>query len=228
MSGTFGTPNESVTDAVTRLLPRLRSWLAVEILKAIGGTDVIVSGGGSGAVTVGVVAAGTTGGQVATNRFKPGTEIQVKMKNTAATDRYVAVLSIGSAGNLRVLFPYYDAPEEAARVAPGQELSLPEPGVRFPLSTTLGSLEILVLASGKPVRDALRVLREVADRGGVSSSRSISPRGMQGEDALGVMSVLLGNIDQNTRSDINVVSDVKAVDARQITVISTAIEVVPG
>lgn len=228
LGGTFGVPGESITDAVNRLLPRFRSWLAVEILKAIGGTDVIVSGGNSGGTTVEVLAAGTTGGQVATNQFKPGTEIQLKLRNTTASDRYVAVLAIGSAGNLRVLYPYFDAPEEAARVSPGRELILPEPGVRFPLSKTPGGLEILVLSSGKPIRDALRALFTIATRGGVSSSRSIAPTPMRGEDALDAMSALIGNIDRNTRSDISVVSDVQAVDAKQITVISTAIEVVPG
>ncbi|EKQ71290.1 caspase family protein [Leptolyngbyaceae cyanobacterium JSC-12] len=228
LNGTFGEPGESATEAVTRLLPRLRSWLAVEILKTIGGTDGIITGGNSSGITVEVTAAGTTGGRVAPNQFKPGTEIQIKLRNSNPSDRYVAVLAIGSAGNLRVLFPYFDAPEEAARVFAGREYTLPEPGVRFPLSQTPGGLEILVLASGKPVRDALLALRDIAARGGVSSSRSISPQPMQGEDAIATMTALLGSIDRNTRSDISVASDVQAVDTRQITVSSTAIEVVPG
>ena len=227
LTATFNEPGEKIVDAINRLTPRFQSLLAAEILRAIGGLDV-VTGGQSTSVAMQVKSTGKSGGQVRGNQFKPGTEIQIQVKNNTQRDLFVGVVSIGSAGNLRVLFPYWDAPDDRARVAPGQELTLPEDGVTFPLSKTPGALEVITFASVQPIRTALAALRTIGERGGVSSGRGVSPTPMRGDDALTAMDALLGNVDRNTRSDIDVSAQVRGVDTAQFSMVSTLIEVVPS
>jgi hypothetical protein len=87
----------------------------------------------------------------------------------------------------------------------------------------------MVLASADSVRDAVKALKEIGARGrGVSSSRGFAPEPLRGDEAVDVVGALLGNIDKNTRSDIGVSRDVRAVDANRYAVISTTVEVVPG
>lgn len=226
LAATFDQPGESVTDAVGRLAPRLQAFLAAEVLKAIGGVDV-VKGQSAKGLSVAVKPTGKTGRQVAPNRFVPGTQIQIEITNNSDRDLFVSVISIGDAGRMRVLFPYIDFAEGRERVAQGQTLTTPEAGVNFPLGAP-GMLEIMVLSSAESLRDALKALKEIGVRGGVSSSRSPSPEALPGQDAINVVEALLGNINNNTRSDIPVTRDVQAVDANRFSVISTTIEVVPS
>jgi hypothetical protein len=225
LTATFNQPNETLSDAISRLKPRLQSLLAAAILKAMGGVDIATANQTTN-LEVNIVPTGTTGGRVRANQFQPGTEIQIKVKNKGQDDLFVAVVSIGSAGNLRVLFPYFDAADDRARVSSQQELTVPEAGVVFPLSQTPGAVEIMVLSSTRPISDALQALKTIATRGGVSSTRGISSSPMGGEDALEVMGALLGNLDQNTRSDIEAKAEIRAVDTTQFSLVSTLIEVV--
>ncbi|MDX2229911.1 MAG: caspase family protein [Leptolyngbyaceae cyanobacterium bins.349] len=226
LAATFDQAGESVTDAVARLAPRLKSFLAAEVLKAIGGVDV-VGGSQSRGLKVEVKSTGQTGRQVAPNRFIPGTQIEIQITNNSDRDLFVSVISIGDAGRMRVLFPYVEFAEGRERIPKGETLRTPEKGVDFPLGGP-GMLEIMVLSSPDSLRDALKALKEIGARGGVSSSRGISPNPLTGEDAIDVMGALLGNIDQRTRSDIIPTTSNPVVDATRYAVISTTIEVVPG
>jgi len=226
LAATFDQPGESIADAVARLAPRLKSFLAAEVLKAIGGVD-LVKGSQAKGLSVSIKSTGKTGRQVAVNRFVPGTEIQIEITNNSDRDLFVAVLSIGDAGRMRVLFPYVDFAEGRERIAKGETLKTPEPQVNFPLGAP-GLLEIMVLSSPESLRDALKALKEIGARGGVSSSRGTSPDPLRGEDAVDMVGALLGNIDRNTRSDVMPTTNNAVVDATRYAVISTTIEVVPG
>lgn len=234
LAATFDQPGESATDAVARLANRLKAFLAAEVLKAIGGVDVVK--GQQGGLSVNVKSTGQTGRQVAPNRFVPGTQIQIEITNNSARDLFVSVLSIGDAGRMRVLFPYVDninnvdntnIAEGRERISKGETLKIPESGVNFPLGAP-GLLEIMVLSSPESLRDALKALKEIGARGGVSSSRSPSREALRGDDAVDVVGALLSNIDRNTRSDIIPTTNNAVVDATRYAVISTTIEVVPG
>ncbi len=163
LTATFAQPGESATEAVTRLAPRLKAFLAAEVLKAIGGVDV-VKGAQVNGLSVKVQATGKTGRQVALNRFVPKTEIQIEITNNSDRDLFVAVLSIGDAGRMRVLFPYVDFAEGRERIPQGETLKIPEPGVNFPLRAP-GLLEIMVLSSPESLRDAFKALKEISARG---------------------------------------------------------------
>jgi hypothetical protein len=129
-----------------------------------------------------------------------------------------------------VLFPYsedYDSVEEKARLLPGKKLSLPESSVNFTLSADPGTIEILVFSSRKPIRDAMKGLKDISARGdgGVSSRGGIS-RAMDGDDAIDTVGTLLGDIDRNSRADVNVGTNVLGVSVNQFALISTVIRVV--
>ena len=225
-AATFAQSGESSAAAVARLAPRLKAFLAAEVLRAIGGVDV-VKGQQQKGLSVTVKSTGQTGRQVAPNRFVPGTRIQIEITNNSDRDLFVSVLSIGDAGRMRVLFPYVDFAEGRERIPQGETLKTPESGVHFPLGAP-GLLEIMVLSSPESLRDALKALKEIGARGGVSSSRSLSREPLRGEDAVDVVGALLGNIDRNTRSDVVPTTDNAVVDATRYAVTSTTIEVVPN
>jgi Caspase domain/Domain of unknown function (DUF4384) len=230
MTATFDLPGEAIADSVERLRPRIQSLLATLVLKAMGGIDAGTNGR-SRTLTVKVESTGQTGRQINATQFAPGTQIRVRVKNTGADPVYVGVVSIGGGGNLRVLFPYfedYDSAEEKARLRPGKELTLPEKDVVFPLSKSPGPVEILVFTSRAPIRDALKGLKEIArsGRGGVASRGGISREAMAGTDAVDTFGALLGDIDRNTRSDIDVQASVRGVGVNQFTLVSTVIQVV--
>jgi hypothetical protein len=230
MTATFGiSSTETISDGIDRLKSRIQSLLAAMVLKTMGGIDT-GSNGRQQALTVRVESTGETGRQISATQFAPQTKIRIRVQNTSDRPLYVGVLSIGSAGNLRVLYPYYDefdGAEEKARLLPGKELSLPDPKVNFNLSATPGAVEILVFSSKSPIRDALRGLKEISrsGRGGISSRSAISREPMAGGDAVDTLGALLGDIDRNTRSDIGVEPSVRAVSVNQFALVSMVVQV---
>lgn len=226
LTATFRETNEGIEDAIARLIQPLKTFLAKEILNAIGGVDV-ASGVRPAGLSVRVDAI-KPGGQVGANRFKPETPYQVTIRNNGDKSLYVAAISIGSAGRLRFLYPPSEAmdnvSEDSARIGTGEEKVVKG----WQTGKLPGTVEVMVISSEQPVYDALKALKAIAARGrGVSSSRGPSSAPATGEDALEAMSALLGDLDRNTRSDsVPVSRDVKGVATRQISVISTPIEVV--
>lgn len=218
---TFGsTDQEMVAAAIDRLRPRLKSLLAGRILQLAVGSD----GAKRLNVATAVVPAGGATAMAAT-RFKTGTNIQVKVRNAEQRNLYMAVLVIGSSGKITVLYPYWEAPEDAALLKPGQELAVPQAGdsYEFGLKGSGGFLEVMTIASTKPLRDALKGIQAIA-RGRGIGTRSLVPLE---EDSLAVVGDLLGDFDRHTReADIEVKGNVRAVDATQMTAISTLIQVV--
>ncbi len=235
MTATFGIPGESIADSIDRLRPRIQSFLATMILKTMGGIDT-GSSRRNQVLNVQVEATGQTGRQIGLNKFQTQTPIRVRVKNTGMAPVYVGVVSIGGGGTMRVLFPYFEdfeSAEEKARLRPGAELTLPEPGVKFSLSKNSGAIEILVFSSQQPIRDALKGLKEIAGRGrgGLTGRGSLSRQSMDGEDAIDTFGALLGDVDRNTRSgrgeaDIEVTRRVRAVDVTQFSLVSTVVQVV--
>jgi hypothetical protein len=223
LAATFGDPEETIEAAIERLAPRLQAFLAAEVLKAIGGVDV-VKGGQSNGLTVDVRSTGSTGRQVAINQFIPGTQIQIQIQNTSDRDLYVSVISLGDAGRMRVLFPYVDFAEGRERLTPSQALTVPEPGINFRLGSP-GLLEIIVLSSSESLRDALKALKEIGVRGGISSSRGVSQDALSGQDSVNVVEAMLGNINRNSRSDVVTTVDNPLVDATRYRVTAITIKV---
>lgn len=234
----FGRARESVEEAIQqRLRSRLKSLLAGRILR------MLITGESSSlkvAVTIqrmNDTAATNTfssrGNQefynrqiVQTLQFKAGTNIQLQVQNNEKCTLYISAVLIDSSGNLVVLFPRdWDAPEDAALVAPGNRITVPQPtdNFEFHLREPSGTLEVLVLASVKPVRNALRGLQNIARSRNVSRGSFL---GLSEDEPVEVMKNLLEDLDEIDRASLEIIStNVQAVDITQLAAISAMIEV---
>lgn len=235
----FGRAGESVEEAIQqRLRSRLKSLLAGRIL------HMLITGESSPLkVTVKIQpvdntatskTASSRGYQefqsrqvVKTEPFKAGTTIQIQVQNNEDRNLYISAVVIDSSGNLIVLFPLdWDAPEDAALVAPKQTVSVPQPNDNFSFDLTgpSGTLEVLVLASVKLVRNALKGLKNIARSRNVNRGDAL---GLSEDEPLEVMENLLGDLDEMTRASIAITpKEVRAVDVTQLAAISAMIDVV--
>ncbi|MEH2319009.1 caspase family protein [Nostoc sp.] len=235
----FGRAGESVEEAVQqRLRTRLKSLLAGRILQ------MLVTGESStlkvttkiqsvdNTATANIVS--SRGNQEVQSRqfiqagqFQAGTNIQVQVQNHENRNLYISVVLINSSGELIVLFPRdWDAPEDSALVPSGKTITVPKPedNFKFHLRGPSGILEVLVLASVKPVRNALRGLQNIARSRNVDRG---SPLGLSEDEPVEVMESLLGDLDEMARASLDIISkEVQAVDTTQLAAISAMIEVV--
>jgi hypothetical protein len=240
VSESFGEVGESIDAAVNRLRSRLKLLLAGRVLRLIlnsdaselkvattvaplGGRGIPNSVGSRGAQEAAIVpkAISTTA-----QTLTPGTQVQVKVQNNERKNLYIGVLVIGSNGDIIVLFPAdWEASEEEALVSPGQTLIAPpeDNEFKFIVQGPSGFLELLVLASTEPLRDALRGLQQIAKGRG---TRSGDPLVLDENEPVEVMEALLGDLDRVSRAGIVVTRGVQAVDTTQLAAISAVIEVV--
>lgn len=190
--GSFGASGEAATDAILRLSAKFRSLLAARLVKLTLNTgssklNVSVSMNPEGhpeqaiaeSFTVrgvgSVEATHSTATPAVTDvrRLPLGTSIQFRLKNGEARSLYMSLLAIDPTGEISVIFPnQWTAAEDVTEVAAGQTLLVPTPSLdSFSLITQepKGMTEVLVLASTRPLRQALQALRRLAkvDRGPV-------------------------------------------------------------
>jgi hypothetical protein len=233
----FDRAGESVEEAIQqRLRSRLKSLLAARILQ------MLVTGESSPLnVTVEIKSldngvgnsVSSRGNQeffnkqvIKTEQFKAGTNIQVLVKNNEASNLYISIVLIESNGDLVVLFPLdWDAAEDAAYVASGDEIAVPKPDdkYKFRLKGPSGTMEVLVLASVKPVRNALKGLQNIARGRNVGRG---NPLGLSEDESINVIDNLLGDLDEMTRAGIDIIpKGIQAVDTKQLAAISGIIQV---
>jgi hypothetical protein len=154
-----------------------------------------------------------------------GTDIQVQVQNNHTSNLYISVLVIDSSGDMTILFPLdWDAPEEKALLAPKQTIAVPQPEdkFQFTLEGPPGTLEILVLASVQPLRNALKGLQNIAKSRGIGRG---TPAALDEDEPVNVMGNLLGDLNEHSRARI-VVRGVQSVDTTQLAAMSTMVEVV--
>ncbi|MDB9496582.1 caspase family protein [Spirulina major CS-329] len=241
IAASFGPAAEPLSTAIARLTVKLKTLLATRLLKSLVNEQASTLNVTTQLYPVGQApppqpmqgsrAAQETGQfsrlpTVAAVQFAPETTLQLRVENQEQRDLYLAVLIIMGNGDLAVLFPYWDAPEDAARIAAGQTITVPRPDdrFRFTVKGPAGFAELLILASVTPLRDALRGLNAIATQRG---TRSGNPTVLQGDDPLTMMNALLGDMDRATRSSpIKVRPRVQALDVNKFAVFSTTIEVV--
>lgn len=187
--GSFGPANESVAAAIVRLRPKLKALLAARIFKLALNTDsshldVIVSMSPEGGQSSSLVAktfptrgvgksAGTppkppAGGD--SNRLPVGTPVAFEVANQGSQPLFVSLLVIDPTGEMTVIYPNnWTASEEATRVAAGRTIRIPDPGTdAFKLVTQepRGMVEVLIVASLSPIRQALKGLQSIASQTG--------------------------------------------------------------
>ncbi|NER22671.1 MAG: DUF4384 domain-containing protein [Symploca sp. SIO1B1] len=238
----FGEVGESAEAAIMRLRPRLKQLLAGRLLQQVvnGSSSNLkvenaikpVGGRGVTAVSRGAqeAAPNSLPSLTTVQQLAPGTELKVEVTNQENRNIYMSVLVIGSNGDLVVLYPAeWEAAEDATLIAPGQTLVVPREGhVKFVVQGPSGFLELMVLASTKPLRDALKGLQTIAQERGVRSGVPMV-LGENEDETVEVMGALLGDLDQmtqETRGARSTTTQTRGVDTTQLAVISNMIEVV--
>lgn len=186
--GSFGPANESVAAAIARLKPKFKALLAARIFKLALNTDsshldVVVSmrpEGQSGSLvaktfptrgvgkTTGAAPKPAAGGDP--NRLPLGTPVAFEVANQGAEALFVSLLVIDPTGEMTVIYPNnWTASEEATRVAAGRTIRIPDPatdGFKLVTQEPRGMVEVLVVASVSPIRQALKGLQSIASQTG--------------------------------------------------------------
>ena len=176
--GAYGTPGESITEAVVRLRPKLRSLLAARMVKltlnpgssrlAISAT-MLPEGGNQLAANTFTVRGASTQAPPPTpgiEQFPLGMRMRFQVENRETRDLYLSVIVIDAAGEMTVVFPVqWNAATETTLLPAGQTMSIPDPNRdNFSLVTQepKGRVEVLIVASSNPLEKALRALQGFA------------------------------------------------------------------
>lgn len=250
----FGNTGETITEAVTRLQPKLKLLLATKVVKHTLGNS------NSSQINLTATMVAATSNQVisqiyTTRGVKKNTgtlnrpiankpinnsdssvpKLPLKMKivfqiqNNQSIQLYVSILAIDSSGEMSVLFPLEPG---NALVEPGKQISIPEPNDKFyiTISEPLGFSEALIIASSAPLRDSLERLQALNTTRGLANKRGFIT-GVTGDEFLNLTNSLLDDLDRSTRSgshveDIQLPPDVRGIDAKKLAVMSIPFEVV--
>lgn len=248
IANSFGPANESVADAVARLRSQFTVLLANRLLQLLRNTNTSkvavdvqvkpVQDGRGKPIAVTRTSRGQTtakGGNTrsaaspspTTQQVKIGSKIQVQVTNQQGKPLYIAILGIGSSGEMAVLFPSnWNAPSDASLVKPQESIAVPRPGkdsFEFQIDGPPGIVQVMVLASTTSLRNALKGLQQIASQRGIRSGLLT----LENDAAKGVEGLLSG-LDANTRAFVKQVpTDQKAIATDQLAAISLALEVVP-
>lgn len=159
-----------------------------------------------------------------------GTRVQLEVENREQGDLYVTVLVISPEGDMFVIFPNnWTAGTEAAIIQAGQTRKIPDPAQQDQFKITvgkpLGTAEVLVIASATPIREALKVLKQIAESRGQRSG----PVALE-EDSTKAIDTLLGDLDRSSRGDnpLSVSFDptARAVNTAQLAALSITFQAV--
>ncbi|MEH1782765.1 MAG: caspase family protein [Nostoc sp.] len=254
----FGNSKETVSEAVKRLQPKLKSLLAARIVKQmLGNTNTSKI-----AVTASMNIAGNNellgetftirGVKKATQQTKKpapvqainysdsgvaklpiGTAITFQVQNNESSPLYVSILVIDAQGEMTVIFPNdWSASEDAALVQAKQKQAIPQADDAFKLTIgePLGISEALIIASTTPLRTSLKALQKIAQSRGLENRRA--PVAVP-DEVLDVTNSLLDDLDAGTRGGINVEGialpdGVRGIDTKKLAGMAIAFEVVPA
>jgi hypothetical protein len=244
----FGEPGETVAKAIARLKPKFKSLLAARIVKMtlnaessrlkLGVTMNLVGQEGQiigQAFTprgceepTSCPPLGSRGSeQQLTQQLPIGSSLQFRVSNGEHNPLYVGIVLIDPAEGLVVLFPndYQTASdkqsEETTRIEPNKTLVIPDPNKHgFELTPQEpGVGEVLVIASQKPLTNALLRLQSLADKPGRKRGEPVATRG---DEAVNVVSDLLDDLSDKRSSLIKV----RPISVSQMAAVSLTFEVV--
>jgi len=240
VSDSFGAQDETIQQAVIRLQAKLKSLLAVRLVKlalngnssrlnvaatltlegneqAIIGEAVAVRGGSSN-LSSNKATSVEVSDTVAT--LSPGTSVQFHFTNNESCELYCSILVIGSNTEMVVLFPnQWTAADDVMRVEAEQKLRVPElskDNFRFVTQGPPGVFELLIIASSKPLRNTLRALKEIASRQGTRSGP------ITANEPGDLIVSLLDDLDTKERGN----SSIHSLDLTQLAVMSISLEVI--
>lgn len=252
----FGQPQETVTEAVQRLQPKLRSLLAARIVKQmLGNTNssqinltAALNLAGVQQLTSQTI---TTRGAITKNpqptnqpvpvsivnnddgipQLPVGTEVTFAIDNRENRPLYVTILVIDAAGNMNVIFPFdWGAVESAIIIQPKQKRVIPQTddGFKLTVSEPFGISEVLIIGSTTPLRTALQTLERIAVSRGMRNTRS--PISVN-DEILDLTNNLLDDLDTATRGGMNVErmalpKGVRGIDTQRLAAMTIPFQVV--
>jgi hypothetical protein len=192
----FDEPGETVTAAVKRLEAKLKSLLAVRIIKKTLNAD---SSELSVEVSMNLVeqpnqtlARTSTGRgkntrqeseQTYTNKLPVNQLFQFRVSNHESSDLYLTTLLVDSTGGLVVVFPYqWPASNETMKLRPNQTQLIGDPQQMKLRAIATGTGEALVIVSRKPLERAVKTLASLAaelnqDRGALELTEPVEVMG---------------------------------------------------
>jgi Caspase domain/Domain of unknown function (DUF4384) len=234
----FVAGNADPDAALTQLRPRLKSLLALRLLRTIlGDTSPLkvsaeilpvdeqnqpLAKTGRSLPSRGLQTALLKTQEIATTPLKLGNSIGVRVKNSESKPLYVAALVISDTGELLVLFPFgFEAPDDASLVKAKQEMQIPVP---FKVAGTPGYLELLILASREPLRNSLLALQSIARSRGVTRGQAA---GLDANETDTIVGDLLGDIDKSSRGPrLEIPPSFRAFDSGKLAALSAVFQVV--
>jgi hypothetical protein len=247
----FGNADESVSAAVERLQPKLKSLLAARIVKQVLGNtnssrinvtasmnladnqkligETFTPRGSKNKITQ------QTKRPVSFDAGIPqlpvGSEVAFEVENKESTPLYVTILVIDASGNMSVIFPFdWSATDKAMLIQPSQKRVIPqdEDGFKLTIVEPIGISEALIIASTTPLSSSLQALQKIADSRGLRNKRSPIP---VSDDILGFTNNLLDDLNRGTRSDRNSSSlplpaGVRGIDTEKLAAMAIAFQVI--
>jgi hypothetical protein len=250
----FGSVNETVTDAVKRLQPKFKSLLATRIVTQMVGNNstsllkVTASIDIAGSQKIISKALPTRGiskqqdgsvtkpnkaiiqdGQIP--KLAVGTQIVFNVENQELVPIYISILVIDAAGEMAIIFPNNWTDSEDTALLPAKEKRIipgNDDGFKLTIGKPLGITEALIISSTFPLINSLKALKEIATRGQISR-RPITPNN---DEFLDIIDKLLTDLDAGTRGGINVegiqlaATGVRGVDAKKLAAMAIVFEVV--
>lgn len=252
----FGKAQETVTEAVQRLQPKLRSLLAARIVKQMLGntnsSQINITASMNlaeeqklisqtfttrGAITKNTqpnnqpVPVSVVNNHIGIPQLRVGTEVNFAVENRENRPLYVTILVIDAAGNMNVIFPFdWGAVESAIIIQPMQKRIIPQSddGFKLTIGEPFGISEVLIIASTSPLRTALQTLEKIAVTRGLRNTRS--PISVN-DEIWNLTNNLLNDLDAATRGAINVErislpAGVRGIDTQRLAAMAIAFEVV--
>jgi Caspase domain/Domain of unknown function (DUF4384) len=238
----FGATNETVTNAVKRLQPKLKSLLATRIIKQMVGNNstsllkvtasIDIAGNGTVGQKIISKALPTRGiikqtDEAKTTPNKPtikdgetpklpvNTQVVFTIENQESVPIYISVLVIDAAGEMAIIYPNNWTASEDAALLPAKDkriIPVSDDGFKLTISKPLGMTEALIIASTSPLRNSLKALKEIATRGKITRG----PIAPNNDEFLDITDKILADLDAGTRGGINIEGVQLAVGVRGI------------
>ena len=249
----FADSGETVTATIKRLTPKFKSLLAARVVKQMLGntntskikvTASMNIAGSSKVISETFPVRGFNQQQGANqtpvkkpvitengiSKLPIGTQVAFELENLESQPLYVSILVIDAAGEMAVIFPNdWGVSEGAALLRAGEKRTIPSQndGFKLTVGKPFGITEALIIASTNPLRNSLKVLKDIASRG----NRTRGPIAPSEDESLDVADKLLDDLDAATRGGLNVEgvelpAGVRGVDTNKLAAMAIAFDVV--
>jgi hypothetical protein len=234
--GSFGKQGESITDAISRLKPKLTSFLAMHILKQTlnaNSSKLNVEASISLLEKPNTIIAKTQTARVKNNqnqeketysRILPLNKLfQFEIKNNTSDNLYVMVILIDVTGKPYVVYPYQNRiKNETLQIKPGEPLIVGKPGQIELKAVEKGIAEALIVTSRSELKNSAKMLQQlVRETRGGGRGEANQPIDISRGESVAVIDDLLDDLSGSRGGS----SQPREVKAENIATLSMSFEV---